>query len=104
MASRARVSFARSAALPRAIDQGSWIISMEPTLMITSSPAMAITDAAEAAMPSTRTVTFALWARSTLAMATPSLATPPGELRWSTSSSTSRPATSFTKSAAVTPK
>ena len=52
------MAFCISAVLPKAMVMGLWIISMETGLISTRVPAMAITDAAEAAMPSIFTVTL----------------------------------------------
>ena len=48
--------------------------------MVTVSPAMATTEAAEAAMPSIKTSTGFFCARRRFMIATPSKASPPGEL------------------------
>ena len=52
------MAFCISAVLPKAMVMGLWIISMETGLISTRVPAMAITEAAEAAMPSIFTVTL----------------------------------------------
>jgi len=49
-----------SAAVPHTTEDGSWIIIMAPLRMIRSSPAMAMTEALEAAIASTTTVTLPL--------------------------------------------
>ena len=51
-ASRSAIA-SMSASLPTAMFQASWIISWEPTAITVSSQVTAITDAADAAMPST---------------------------------------------------
>lgn len=60
--------------------EASWIINSLPRFMTIRSPAMAITEAADAASASTVTVTFALWRRRAFMMARPSQAAPPGLL------------------------
>ena len=69
-----------SPAFPHAIPDASWIISSAPRFIVTRSPAIAITDAAEAASASTVTLTVARWRRSAFMMAMPSQASPPGLL------------------------
>ena len=54
------MAFCISAWSPQAMVAGLWIISMETGDTRTVSPAMAMTDAADAAMPSIFTVTFPL--------------------------------------------
>ncbi|MCY1309493.1 hypothetical protein D9M70_595950 [compost metagenome] len=63
---------------------------MAPLRMIRSSPAMAMTEALDAAIASTTTVTLPLWATSELKIATPSSTYPPPELI-RTTMSVSRP-------------
>jgi hypothetical protein len=48
-------------ALPAATPQGAWIMSRAFSAMLTVSPAMAISEAADMATPSISTVTAALW-------------------------------------------
>jgi hypothetical protein len=69
-----------SEALPRHTPDASWIISIELGAISTRSPAIAMTEAMDAATLSTWMVTFAGWERSALAMAMPSNTDPPGEL------------------------
>ena len=58
------IAFSMSLALPMAMVIGSWTISMATGLIRTLSPAMAMTDAAEAAMASILTVIFPLCSQS----------------------------------------
>ena len=51
----------RSAAVPHAIDEALWIMSIEGAYMTRSSPAMKITDAIEQAIPSHRVTILASW-------------------------------------------
>ena len=69
-----------SAAVPTTNPDGSCSMSMAFSGMTTSSPAMAIMLAIEAAMPSIQTVTRASWRLSALWMVTPSNTEPPGLL------------------------
>jgi hypothetical protein len=86
------------------VPHASWIIICPPVDMVIVSPAIATTDAADAAIPSTWTLTAARWLISALWMAMPSHALPPGELMWRSISSTSRWPISSTNMPAVTPQ
>ncbi|MCY1299624.1 hypothetical protein D9M70_491600 [compost metagenome] len=66
--------------LPAAQVQQLWIIRKALVATWRSSPARKITEAAEAARPSTLVVTFLLCSRRRLRMAMPSNMSPPGEL------------------------
>ena len=72
--------FSMSDSSPIAIFQASWTISCAPTPITHSSAVAAITEAAEAAMPSTTATTLAGWRRSWLTIAIASHTSPPGEL------------------------
>lgn len=78
--SRTSAVFRISDALPQTIDEGEWIIICDPGDMTVSSHPAAITDADEAARPSTTAVTLALWARSMLRIVIASVTSPPGLL------------------------
>ena len=74
--------------MPHAMTEGEWIIICVPGDITHSSQPAAMTEAADAARPSTTAVTVALWARSMLRIETPSNTSPPGELMRSTICST----------------
>ena len=61
---RVLIAFSISLALPMAMVIGSWTISMATGLIRTRSPAMATTEAADAAIASIFTVIFPLWSQS----------------------------------------
>ena len=58
------MAFSMSFALPIAMVIGSWIMSIPTGEISTRSPAMATTDAADAAIASILTVTLPLWSQS----------------------------------------
>ena len=89
-----------SGALPQHRPDERCTIICDPSAITTSSPAIAMTVAIEAAMPSTTTVTRARWALSEFMIAMPSQTDPPGEFRCTSISSTSRASSSDTKSRA----
>ncbi len=72
-----RIEISCSETGPKVKPDGSWIIMTAPSAMTISSPAIAITDAADAATPSTMIVLRPRWAQSAAWMAEPSVAMPP---------------------------
>ena len=91
-------------ALPSHQPEASCTIISAPRFITTRSPAMATTEAAEAASASTVTVTRARWRRRAFMMVRPSQAAPPGEDRKTSSSSTSRASILRARSAGVVPE
>ena len=61
---RVAIAFSISFEFPIAMVMGSWIMSMATGLISTRSPAMATTEAAEAAIESIFTVILPLWSQS----------------------------------------
>jgi hypothetical protein len=68
-----------SAALPTVMPNASWIIIIAPGCITRSWPDWAITEAIDAARPSTVTVTGPLWERIAFPIAMPSKTSPPPE-------------------------
>ena len=90
MASRVCASLRRSPASPMAIVHGLWIMMKDCGNIRTSSQAMAVMEAMDAARPSTtQTVLqpFADRSRMVFAIASPAVTEPPQELTWTSSAS-----------------